>query len=72
MSESEKQLSKTKYFMTKKLNTIAGLLEMLRYELEYDESCLSYHTIIKDEMEFFKTKLYQYSELYFHLTKNES
>ena len=72
MSESEKELSKTKYFLTRKMNTIAGLLEILRHELEYDETCLSYHTIIKDEVEFFKTKLFQYSELYFHLTKKEN
>ena len=62
----ERELSKKKYYIIRKLNNISGNLELLRHEIEHEQT-LDYHELIKAEIEFYKIKLYEYSEVYFHL-----
>jgi len=62
----ERELSKKKYYIIRKLNNISGNLELLKHELEHEQT-LEYHDLLKQEIEFYKIKLYEYSEVYFHL-----
>jgi hypothetical protein len=41
-------------------------LQLLNHELEHEQTH-DYHKLLKEEIEFYKTKLYEYSEVYFHL-----
>ena len=66
MSDTEKELSKKKYYIIRKLNNMSANLEMLRHELEHEQTN-DYHKLLKEEIEFYKTKLYEYSEVYFNL-----
>ena len=45
---------------------MSGSLEMLKHELEHEQTH-DYHELLKSEIEFYKTKLYEYSEVYFNL-----
>ena len=62
----KEQLSKKKYYIIRKLKNMAASLEMLRHELEHEETH-EYHELLKSEIEFYKTKLFEYSEVYFNL-----
>ena len=62
----ERELSKKKYYIIRKLSNISGNLQLLNHELEHEQTH-DYHKLLKEEIEFYKTKLYEYSEVYFHL-----
>ena len=62
----ERELSKKKYYIIRKLSNISGNLQLLNHELEHEQT-RDYHELLKQEIEFYKTKLYEYSEVYFHL-----
>lgn len=62
----ERELSKKKYYIIRKLSNISGNLQLLNHELEHEQTH-DYHELLKQEIEFYKTKLYEYSEVYFHL-----
>ena len=67
MSDTEeKELSKKKYYIIRKLNNMSGNLELLNHELQHEQTN-DYHKLLKEEIEFYKTKLYEYSEVYFNL-----
>ena len=67
MSETEeRELFKKKHYIIIKLNNMSGNLELLNHELQHEQTN-DYHKLLKQEIEFYKTKLYEYSEVYFNL-----
>jgi hypothetical protein len=62
----ERDLSKKKYYIIRKLSNISGNLQLLNHELEHEQTH-DYHELLKQEIKFYKIKLYEYSDVYFHL-----
>ena len=68
MSNIDDEFHKKIYFIINKLSNISSHLKILEMQLHSDDVYIyPYHTIICDEIEFYKLKLFQYSELYYNI-----
>ena len=68
MSNIDNEFHKKIDFIIKKLKNISSHLDILTMELNSEDVYIyPYHTIISAEIEFYKEKLFQYSELYYNV-----